>query len=73
MSLVLVLTESSGARADQLQHRRLGSNEEAKGLLRWYWYTGKDQSKPLNAIKKERNCHIKVSLERLSFWRAIRR
>ncbi|ORY90144.1 hypothetical protein BCR35DRAFT_287370 [Leucosporidium creatinivorum] len=43
-------------------YKRLGSDEKAKNLLRWYWYTGKDQSKPLNAIKKERNCHVKLMI-----------
>ncbi|GAA6034084.1 hypothetical protein JCM8097_000685 [Rhodosporidiobolus ruineniae] len=27
--------------------------------LHVYWYTGKDQIRPLNAIHKSRNCHIK--------------
>lgn len=26
-----------------------------------YWYTGKDQVRPLNAVKKQRNCHIKFA------------
>lgn len=29
--------------------------------LHVYWYTGKDQVRPLNAVKKQRNCHVKVS------------
>lgn len=43
-------------------YKRLDSDEQ-KALLRWYWYTGKDQSKPLNAKTKQRNCHVKVALE----------
>ncbi|KAL8281193.1 hypothetical protein RQP46_006551 [Phenoliferia psychrophenolica] len=27
--------------------------------LNVYWYTGKDQMKPLNAVHKTRNCHVK--------------
>ncbi|KAI5115003.1 hypothetical protein M0805_001512, partial [Coniferiporia weirii] len=27
--------------------------------LKVYWYTAKDQSEPMNATKKERNCHVK--------------
>lgn len=26
-----------------------------------YWYTSKDQIRPLNAIIKQRNCHIKFA------------
>jgi phosphatidylserine/phosphatidylglycerophosphate/cardiolipin synthase-like enzyme len=26
-----------------------------------YWYTGKDQVRPLNAVVKQRNCHIKFA------------
>lgn len=29
--------------------------------LKVYWYTGKDQVRPLNAVKKQRNCHIKFA------------
>ncbi|KAH8919218.1 hypothetical protein BT69DRAFT_510854 [Atractiella rhizophila] len=49
-----------------------GTNEEVVGrlykelrecdrheYLDVYWYTGKDQRKPLNAVKKQRNCHVK--------------
>lgn len=27
--------------------------------LHVYWYCGKDQVRPLNAVKKQRNCHVK--------------
>ncbi|KAL7418972.1 hypothetical protein Q5752_006656 [Cryptotrichosporon argae] len=30
--------------------------------LKVYWYTGKDQVRPLNAVKKQRNCHIKLAV-----------
>jgi len=36
--------------------------DEKKGHeknLKVYWYTGKDQIKPLNAKVKQRNCHVK--------------
>ncbi|WVN87683.1 uncharacterized protein L203_102871 [Cryptococcus depauperatus CBS 7841] len=29
--------------------------------LKVYWYTGKDQVRPLNAVKRQRNCHIKLA------------
>lgn len=35
------------------------SNEYKKNL-EIYWYTGKDQKTPLNAVKKSRNCHVKL-------------
>jgi UDP:flavonoid glycosyltransferase YjiC (YdhE family) len=28
--------------------------------LHVFWYVGKDQVRPLNAVKKQRNCHVKV-------------
>nr|XP_018262763.1 uncharacterized protein I303_04244 [Kwoniella dejecticola CBS 10117]OBR84921.1 hypothetical protein I303_04244 [Kwoniella dejecticola CBS 10117] len=35
--------------------------EKKEGFLKVYWYTGKDQVRPLNAVKKQRNCHIKFA------------
>lgn len=35
---------------------------EHKQYLRWYWYTGKDQKRPLNAKDKSRNCHVKLMI-----------
>jgi len=29
--------------------------------LEVYWYTGKDMDKPLNAVRKQRNCHVKFA------------
>ncbi|GAA5921825.1 hypothetical protein JCM3775_001843 [Rhodotorula graminis] len=59
------------------QLRKLGK----EGNLHVYWYTGKDQIRPLNAIHKSRNCHIKFmsvdgqcaivgngNLDSQSFW-----
>ncbi|KAF8555746.1 hypothetical protein OG21DRAFT_1410446 [Imleria badia] len=37
-------------------------NEEEKERLRFYWYTGKDQIKPINASAQKRNCHIKLMI-----------
>jgi len=35
-------------------------NEHRMGrYLKVYWYTAKDQSKPMNAAEKKRNCHVK--------------
>lgn len=28
-------------------------------LLEVFWYTGKDMDRPLNAVRKQRNCHVK--------------
>lgn len=33
---------------------------EFKKNLRYFWYTGKDMIKPINANLKKRNCHVKV-------------
>ncbi|KAI0859512.1 phospholipase D/nuclease [Xylaria cubensis] len=30
--------------------------------LRWYWYVGKDQTRPIPASKKKRSCHIKLMI-----------
>ena len=35
--------------------------ENKEQFLKVYWYTGKDQVRPLNAVKKQRNCHIKFA------------
>jgi len=31
-------------------------------LLRIFWYTGKDMCRPINASKKQRNCHVKIMI-----------
>ncbi|EIN06967.1 hypothetical protein PUNSTDRAFT_135667 [Punctularia strigosozonata HHB-11173 SS5] len=37
-------------------------NKEGKGHnLKVYWYTAKDQHTPIDAAKKDRNCHIKYA------------
>ncbi|BGP40302.1 hypothetical protein JCM10449v2_004261 [Rhodotorula kratochvilovae] len=59
------------------QLRKLGK----EGNLHVYWYCGKDQIRPLNAVHKSRNCHIKFmsvdgqcaivgngNLDSQSFW-----
>ncbi|BGP32210.1 hypothetical protein JCM10296v2_003990 [Rhodotorula toruloides] len=59
------------------QLRKLGKENN----LHVYWYTGKDQIRPLNAVHKSRNCHIKFmsvdgqcaivgngNLDSQSFW-----
>lgn len=35
---------------------------EQKKLFKVYWYTGKDMRKPVNASKKQRNCHVKLMI-----------
>ncbi|KAF9564436.1 IQ calmodulin-binding motif protein [Agrocybe pediades] len=35
---------------------------EHKKLLKAYWYTGKDMCRPVNASKKQRNCHVKLMI-----------
>jgi hypothetical protein len=42
-------------------YKKLGPEGKAK-FLKVYWYTGKDQIRPLNAVKKQRNCHIKLAI-----------
>lgn len=39
------------------QLRREGKGDEQ--YLDVYWYTGKDMTRPLNAVRKQRNCHVK--------------
>ena len=41
-------------------HKSLNA-EGKQHFLHVYWYTGKDQVRPLNAVKKQRNCHIKFA------------
>ncbi|KIJ17625.1 hypothetical protein PAXINDRAFT_167631 [Paxillus involutus ATCC 200175] len=37
-------------------------NDQEKQKLRFYWYTGKDQIKPINASAQKRNCHVKLMI-----------
>jgi phosphatidylserine/phosphatidylglycerophosphate/cardiolipin synthase-like enzyme len=37
-------------------------DENVKKNLKVYWYTGKDQSRPMNASQKKRNCHVKIMI-----------
>ncbi|PKI85260.1 hypothetical protein MVES1_001420 [Malassezia vespertilionis] len=39
--------------------RREGQGREK--YLDVYWYTGKDMDRPLNAVRKQRNCHVKFA------------
>lgn len=41
------------------QLRREGQGNEK--YLEVYWYTGKDMTRPLNAVRKQRNCHVKYA------------
>lgn len=41
------------------QLRREGRGDEK--YLEVYWYTGKDMTRPLNAVRKQRNCHVKYA------------
>jgi len=41
-----------------LLYKELGKRQKEK-FLHVFWYTGKDQIKPLNAVHKTRNCHVK--------------
>jgi phosphatidylserine/phosphatidylglycerophosphate/cardiolipin synthase-like enzyme len=36
--------------------------DEEKEKLQLYWYTGKDQIKPINASAQKRNCHVKLMI-----------
>lgn len=35
---------------------------EHKPKFKVYWYTGKDMCRPINASKKQRNCHVKIMI-----------
>ncbi|KAF8843374.1 hypothetical protein BDN67DRAFT_945733 [Paxillus ammoniavirescens] len=37
-------------------------NDQEKQKLKFYWYTGKDQIKPINASAQKRNCHVKLMI-----------
>ncbi|WWC60775.1 uncharacterized protein I303_103351 [Kwoniella dejecticola CBS 10117] len=37
-------------------------SDEHQKNLEIYWYTAKDQKTPLNAVKKSRNCHVKLMI-----------
>ncbi|KDN38877.1 hypothetical protein K437DRAFT_296253 [Tilletiaria anomala UBC 951] len=41
------------------QLRKEGKGNEK--FLEVYWYTGKDMTRPLNAVRKQRNCHVKFA------------
>ncbi|KAN0064946.1 hypothetical protein ACQY0O_002004 [Thecaphora frezii] len=41
------------------QLRREGKGDEK--YLEVFWYTGKDMTRPLNAVRKQRNCHVKFA------------
>lgn len=43
-------------------YRTLRQEKQGKErLLEIYWYTGKDMDRPLNAVRKQRNCHVKFA------------
>jgi len=50
-----------GGTNEEVVHRMYTTlNSEGKGAekhLEVFWYTGKDQTRPLNAALKKRNCH----------------
>ncbi|KAF9220887.1 hypothetical protein BS17DRAFT_786130 [Gyrodon lividus] len=37
-------------------------SDQEKQKLKFYWYTGKDQIKPINASAQKRNCHVKLMI-----------
>lgn len=37
-------------------------NDEEKARLQVYWYTAKDQDRPINAHMNKRNCHVKLMI-----------
>jgi hypothetical protein len=41
-------------------YKELNADGKYTKNLRVYWYTAKDQSKPLSAATKERNCHGEI-------------
>lgn len=52
-----------GGTNEQVVTRMYGAlRREGRGCernLEVYWYTGKDMDRPLNAVRKQRNCHVK--------------
>jgi phosphatidylserine/phosphatidylglycerophosphate/cardiolipin synthase-like enzyme len=52
-----------GGTNEMIAHKLFTSlSAEGKKHLHWFWYIGKDQTKPIVAKKKKRSCHIKVMI-----------
>ncbi|KAF8133725.1 hypothetical protein EV363DRAFT_1397144 [Boletus edulis] len=57
-----VLPGQGGTNEEVSQRMFAQLDEEEKVKLKFYWYTGKDQIKPINASAQKRNCHIKLMI-----------
>lgn len=42
------------------QHMYAALEPQERQNLRIFWYVGKDQKQPINAVEKSRNCHVKL-------------
>jgi phosphatidylserine/phosphatidylglycerophosphate/cardiolipin synthase-like enzyme len=52
-----------GGHNDKIAHQLYTTLSAAgRERLRWYWYVGKDQTRPIPAVYKKRSCHIKLMI-----------
>lgn len=58
------LLPMQGGHNDMVAHRMYTalSGPEARQRLHYFWYVGKDQTKPIVQEKKKRSCHIKLMI-----------
>ncbi len=57
------LLPMQGGTNEMIAHKLFTSlSAEGKKHLHWFWYIGKDQTKPIVAQKKKRSCHIKAMI-----------
>ncbi|KAG8897261.1 hypothetical protein FRB99_008275, partial [Tulasnella sp. 403] len=51
-----------GTNEEVVQRMYAELDDKDKPKLKVYWYTAKDQDRPINASLKQRNCHIKLMI-----------
>ncbi|KAI3322071.1 phospholipase D/nuclease [Xylariaceae sp. AK1471] len=52
-----------GGHNDKIAHQLYTTLSTAgRQHLRWYWYVGKDQTRPIPAVQKKRSCHVKLMI-----------
>jgi phosphatidylserine/phosphatidylglycerophosphate/cardiolipin synthase-like enzyme len=57
------LLPGQGGTNEMISHKLYTSlSESGKKNLHYFWYTGKDMDKPINAKHKTRDCHIKLMI-----------
>ncbi|EFX05520.1 iq calmodulin-binding motif protein [Grosmannia clavigera kw1407] len=57
------LLPKQGGTNEMIAHKLYGSlSDEGRKHLHYFWYVGKDQTRPIPQIKKNRDCHIKLMI-----------